>query len=99
MSETKPCTTMFSNGTEYEWFIENNCERDCKRFRKGRCAIRRRLEMARFEEKFFPYDSLLDFAGGYAGKVCKRYTTERQTRTHTTKPVAGQIALEVTGDG
>lgn len=96
MSETQPCTTMFSNGTEYEWFIETNCERDCKRFRKGKCAILRRLEMARFDKKYFPYDSLLDFTGGYAGKVCKLYTTEPLAYTRISKQLPGQLAMELT---
>lgn len=99
MADTKPCTTVFSNGTEYEWFLETNCERECKRLRNGQCAVLQRIEKARFDESVFPYDELLDFAGGYAGKVCKRYTSEPQTRKHTTKPLTGQIAMEVTGDG
>lgn len=54
-------------------------------------------EKARWDEKYFPYSDLMDYKQ-YGGKECKRYTTERQTRTHTTKPIAGQIAMEVSGD-
>ena len=94
MADMKPCTTMFSNGSEYEFFIQTNCERNCTRLRKGRCAILRRIEMARFEDKYFPYNELLDYADGYAGKVCKKYTTEKKSRKHTPKPMEGQVVME-----
>ena len=93
MPELIPCNTMFSNGTEYEWFLEHNCDR-CTRFRKGYCRTYRRTEMARFDEKYFPYDDLMDYKG-YAGKVCKRFTEEKQTRKNNAKQIDGQIQMEV----
>ena len=77
MSEPKmiDCQRIFSNGTEYEWFLEHNCFQ-CKRFRNWQCAIVHRLENSRFDETLFPYDHLLDFEGGYGGKKCKEFTTE-----------------------
>lgn len=84
---------MFSNGTEFEWFIEKQCEK-CTKFRKGRCKTFRALCDARFDESRFPYESLLDFAGGYAGKRCKAFTDEPIQRKRHNKPIAGQFTLE-----
>ena len=84
------CTTMFSNGTEYEWFIEHNCE-SCTRFRNWQCAIVHRLENSRFDNSLFPYDKLMDYEGGYAGKVCKEHTREPLKRHR--RNVKGQISM------
>ena len=73
--ELVDCTTMFSNGTEYEWFIENNCG-SCKRFRNWQCYIIHALENARFDETLFPYDKLQDYANHCAGKRCKEWTSK-----------------------
>ena len=51
---------------------------------------------ARFDEKYFPYDDLLDIKG-YAGKVCKRFTDEKLPRAHRQKPpeqLEGQLTME-----
>lgn len=84
---------MFSNGEEYLWFLENNCENGCKRLRNGQCSIFRRLEEARFDESRFPYSELLDYAGGYGGKECKRFTTDPPERKASNKPIDGQITM------
>lgn len=46
MSKLIPCKTMFSNGTEYQWFLEHQCDQ-CTRFRKGYCRTFRMMEKAR----------------------------------------------------
>jgi len=93
MSKTIPCTRMFCNGTEYEWFLENNCERGCTRFRNGRCRIFNACEMARFDNSKFPYDDLLEYAGGYGGMECKHYTNVPIQRKKRDNPIDGQMDL------
>ena len=46
------------------------------------------------DEKYFPYDDLLDFEG-YGGKCCKHYTTEKIVRhkNHKLQEERGQISL------
>lgn len=88
----KECKTMFSNGTEYEWFIENNCD-SCTRFRNWQCSIIHALENARFDETCFPYDKLLDYADECAGKVCKEHTTEPIKRHR--RNVKGQLSMKL----
>ena len=97
MAKLIECTTMFSNGSEYEWFLEHNCFR-CTRFRKGYCRTYRMTEKARWDEKYFPYADLMDYEG-YGGKECKRFTDEKQTRVRRPKQLDGQIEMEVTADG
>lgn len=92
MPETIPCTRMFSNGTEYEWFIETQCA-NCKRFRKGRCRVYNACEDARFDSSRFPYDDLLDYAEGYAGKLCRHFTDQPIQRTRHETPIDGQMEL------
>lgn len=89
-AEQIECKTMFSNGTEYEWFLEHQCFR-CARFRKGYCRTYRMTEQARWDEKYFPYDDLMDFKG-YGGKTCKRFTTDI-VRNRKQKQVEGQIRM------
>ena len=87
MSETVPCESVFSNGTEFEWFVENQCEK-CTRFRNEKCRIFRACCAAMWDISKFPYDDLLDFKGGYAGKLCKNFTKEpikRSRRVHNPK--------------
>ncbi len=91
MSELVECTTIFSNGTEYEWFIEHNCE-SCTRFRNWQCAIIHRIENARFDETLFPYEHLLEYKG-YAGKKCKEWSNEPIKRHR--KNVKGQISMDI----
>lgn len=88
-----PCTSMFSNGSEYEWFIENNCENGCTRFRKGYCHVFQMTEKARFDPKCFPYDALMEYEH-YAGKYCKHFTTAIPTRKRKPKQIEGQICIE-----
>ena len=99
MHELIPCKSMFCNGTEFEWFIETQCEK-CTKFRKGRCKTFRAICDARFDASRFQYSSLLDFADGCAGKVCKAFTDEPIQRKRHDKPIAGQFELgkELTGD-
>lgn len=89
----QPCKYPFSNGTEFEWFIETQCEK-CKRFRNGKCRTYNACLYAIGDISKFPYDDLLDYVGGYAGKKCKRFTDkpiERKKREHI---VSGQMKLE-----
>ena len=93
--EKIPCRGIFSNGTEYELFLETQCFK-CKRFRHWHCRILNKIECARFVgEKVFPFDDLMDWSGGFGGKTCKSFTTlptERKPRQ--IKPVVGQIGME-----
>ena len=50
------------------------------------------MEKARWDEKYFPYDALLDYKG-YGGKVCKRFTDEKLSRKRNAKQIDGQINL------
>lgn len=94
MSKLIPCKTMFSNGSEYMWFLEHQCDQ-CTRFRKGYCRTFRMMEKARWDEKYFPYDDLMDYEK-YAGKKCKRFTTEKPVRKgYARKPVPGQVEMEL----
>ncbi len=93
MPELIPCTRMFSNGTEFEWFIEHNCERGCTRWRGGMCRVFNACNRARWDEKYFPYDDLLDYASGLAGKVCKRFTDKPIEHKRNDKPIDGQLTL------
>ena len=89
-AELIECKSMFSNGSEYEWFLETKCFK-CSRYRQGYCRIYNACEDARFDESRFPYSDLMDFKG-YAGKTCKSFTTEKLTRHRTV--LKGQISME-----
>lgn len=91
MAELTECKSVFSNGTEYMWFLENQCER-CTRFRNGRCRIYSAIEQARWDENCFPYADLMDYKG-YAGKECKRFTTEKPAVQRQRKQIDGQIRM------
>ena len=97
--ERVQCESMFSNGTEYEYFLETQCFR-CKRFRNGRCFIYNAIEDARWEgEKVFPFDELLEWDGGLAGKACKRFTeVPIRRKRKPKKPVEGQTELDIWKD-
>lgn len=92
-AELIECKTMFSNGTEYEWFLEHQCFR-CTRFRKGYCRTYRMTEKARWDEKYFPYDDLMDYKR-YGGKECKRFTTEKPAVVRHRKQVEGQVKMNI----
>ena len=90
-----PCKSMFSNGTEYELFLETQCWNGCTRFRQNNCRILNAIEKARFVgESVFPFGDLLEWEH-YGGKKCKSYTTEPITRKpRVKKPIKGQITIE-----
>ena len=92
-NELVNCTTMFSNGTEYEWFLEHNCMSGCTRFRNWQCAIIHELENSRFDESLFPYDKLWDYSNHSAGKKCKEKTTEPIKRHR--RNVKGQMSMDI----
>ena len=101
MHDMTECRHMFSNGSEYEWFLENQCYL-CALFKKGHCRTFRMLEKARWDERFFPYSELMNYKG-YGGKACKRFTTEKRHVVRTVKQIDGQMELpkqpeEVSGD-
>lgn len=75
MADTIPCERIFSNGSEFEWFIETQCEK-CTRFRNEQCRIYRACCAAMWDTSKFPYSDLLDFKDGVGGKLCKSFTTE-----------------------
>ena len=91
MNDWIPCTTLFSNGTEYEIFLEH-CAK-CTRYRTGRCRIVYACEMARIDARHFPYKDLEDNAR-YAGKRCKHYTSEIQRRKAKNPQLDGQVTFE-----
>ena len=76
MPELIPCKHIFSNGSEFEWFIETQCMK-CKRLRNGKCRIYNACLDAQYDSSKFPYDDLLDYAGGMAmrltnnGAICQ----------------------------
>ena len=73
-----PCKHMFSNGTEYELFLEHCFE--CVRFRNWKCRVLSACEKARFVgESAFPFGDLLEWEH-YGGKVCKHFSTEKIKR-------------------
>ena len=90
-----PCKHMFSNGTEYELFVETQCLNGCTRYRKHSCRIINAIEKARWiGESAFPFDDLLEWER-YDGKRCKRFTTEKTTRKPPElKPLDGQLRIE-----
>ena len=92
MTEWVDCKSIFSNGTEYECFLEHNCF-TCARFRNWQCAIVHKLENSRWDESLFPYDKLLDYNDNSAGKKCKEYTTELPKRHR--RNVKGQISMDI----
>lgn len=92
-----PCRYMFSNGTEYEIFLETQCYK-CSRFRNGRCKTFYAIEKARWVgEKAFPFDDLLDWEH-FGGKTCKRFIDEpiRRKKPCFRKPLKNQMKLEET---
>lgn len=86
-----PCKHPFSNGTEFEMFLEN-CY-GCFRYRNGKCRIVNACYRAMFDLKHFPYDDLMDWSDGYGGKACKHYTQEPIRRNHKPKQCEGQETL------
>lgn len=94
MAEKIECKTMFSNGTEYELFLETQCWR-CTRYRRGYCRIWNACEDARFDESRFPYSDLMEYKE-YGGKICKSFTTEKPIRHRVI--LKGQMSMEVNND-
>lgn len=88
--ERIPCKSMFSNGTEFEMFMEKCFT--CSRYRNDHCRILNACYKAMWKPEAFPYDDLLDWEGGYGGKACKSYTDEKPTRARRAKQVDGQMS-------
>lgn len=89
-----PCRYVFSNGSEFEYFIETQCEK-CTRFRKGRCRTYNACWNAMNDKKYFPFSDLLDIEG-YAGKRCKRFTDEPiHYGKKPIKNIDGQLSMEM----
>lgn len=86
-----PCKHIFSNGTEFEFFIETQCEK-CKRFRNGKCKIYNACWEARWDENKFPYEYLLEYEH-YAGMKCKKFTDMPIKRKRKAHNVEGQLNL------
>lgn len=85
------CKHIFSNGTEFEFFIETQCEK-CKRFRNGKCKIYNACWEARWNEDKFPYSYLLEYEH-YAGKKCKMFTDKPIERKRKEHKIEGQESL------
>ena len=75
--EWTDCTSTFSNGTEFQIFLER-CEK-CTKYRAARCRIVAACYKAMYEEECFPFKDLQDHAR-YGGKRCRHFTTEIQHR-------------------
>lgn len=85
------CTSIFSNGTEFELFTDA-CM-DCTRYRNGKCRIYSDCIRAMYDKDKFPYKDLMDAKGGYGGKKCRHKTTTPITRTRKPKQCEGQLSL------
>lgn len=94
-SEWKDCTKIFSNGTEFEFFLGDQCG-ECKRYRNDHCRILNRCYKAMFDPSVFPYEDLLDHEK-YANKRCKHRTTEPVVRKRMRKQFPGQITMFESG--
>ena len=92
MIEPVPCTRIFSNGTEFEFFIEIQCAK-CFRFRNGKCRIFNACMDARYDASKFPYSDLLEFEH-YAGKRCKSFTDKPLERKRRNVQIVGQIEMK-----
>ena len=77
--ETKPCEHIFSNGTQFEIFMETQCLNGCVYYRNDHCRILNRIYLAMILPEKFPYDDLLD-AVKFGNKYCKRYSMDRKPR-------------------
>ena len=73
MSEWHDCTHIFSNGTEFELFMER-CWK-CSHYRNDHCRILNRCYDGAYDASKFPYSELLEH-DKYGGKLCKRFTEE-----------------------
>ena len=92
MSEMIPCTSPFSNGTEFEWFIETQCER-CTRLRNGQCRVYKACWYAYYGDMDkFPYNDLLEYKQ-YAGKKCKHWTDKPIEKKRKEHIIKGQISF------
>lgn len=85
------CTCIFSNGTEFELFVETQCG-NCTRYRNDHCRVLNRCYKAIFDASEFPYDDLLDHVK-YGGKRCKHKTTEKPAVKRHKKQITGQMSL------
>lgn len=94
MQETEPCKHIFSNGTQFEIFLETQCLNGCVRYRNDHCRILNRIYLAMFFPEKFPYDDLLDSVR-YGNKYCKRYSTEKTPRrSRINGKCNGQITID-----
>ena len=86
-----PCKTIFSNGTEFEMFMER-CFK-CSRYRNDHCRILNACYKAMWDANAFPYSDLLDWSDGYGGKSCKHYTEVPISRNRAIKQMKGQMSF------
>ena len=88
------CRHIFSNGTEFELFMESQCFKGCVHYRNDHCRILNRIYMAMWDENKFPFDDLLEFEG-VGGKVCKKFTTEaiKRRKNSNLQEERGQITF------
>lgn len=88
LNELRPCTHLFSSGTEFECFM-NKCEK-CTRYRNNKCKIINACYKAMFDKNKFPYDDLMESKYTI---VCKHYTEEPVKRKRSIKQINGQMNL------
>lgn len=93
MDDFKDCSTIFSNGTEFELFYAK-CEK-CSRYRNEKCRVLQACFRAMFDKDEFPYADLQDHVK-YGGKRCKHFTEEPlPRRKRTAKQITGQLELKL----
>ena len=86
------CRHIFSNGTEFELFMER-CFR-CSRYRNDHCRILNACYKAMWNLDEFPYDDLMEWDNGYGGKSCRHYTEEPMSRKNrTARQTKGQMSF------
>lgn len=100
MRDMKRNHTLFSNGTEFMWWQERNCERCAKavfydeknnRMPKYRCAVQNHIEFAAVTDGMGNRRDAL----ATHSKDCPFKQTERRHRPRKTKKDINQLELEL----
>ena len=93
---------MFSNGTEYEIFMERFCYR-CSKYKSDKegipydnsCNIEKKIFESSFDSDKFPKDNVYWLEK--QGHICNKYKDkieQKQQKQRKVKQIDGQIALE-----
>lgn len=94
VGEWQDCKSTFSNGMEFELFVDQCLE--CTRYRNDHCRVLNACYKAMWDKSAFPYADLQDAPKGYGGKRCRHKTTEPIGRNkHSRKQIDGQLSFEL----